>query len=240
MKTWIDWKKAYEQLLEKYTELNGEYMELSYQHRCLEEKSRQELLQNEKIYKIHQNARKLKHDMKNHVMVIAAYLQEDKTEEAKQYLSEILDKLNRMYTYVETGNSLMNHILNSKLEKAQKKGIQIKARIENISFGRMESMDFSAVLANLLDNAVENCSVTEPAMEIEIARKRGYDCICVKNRIAGSVFGKNPELQTTKEEEGHGYGILQVKEVVEKYEGLADFYEEDLMFVACVMIPCGE
>ena len=170
MKTWTDWKKAYEQLLEKYTELNGEYMELAYQHRCLEEKSRQELLQNEEIYKIHQNARKLKHDMKNHVMVIAAYLQEDKTEEAKQYLSEILDKLNRMYTYVETGNSLMNHILNSKLEKAQKKGIQIKARIENISFERMESMDFSAVLANLLDNAVENCSAQKPAMEIEIAR----------------------------------------------------------------------
>jgi hypothetical protein len=49
---------------------------------------------------------------------MAAYLQENQIEEARSYLSQILDKLNNIYTYIETGNTLMSHILNAKLEEA--------------------------------------------------------------------------------------------------------------------------
>lgn len=238
MKTYQKLKKDYEELLERYAQLSGEHMELDYQYRMLLQKSGQEMKQNQEIYQIHENARKLKHDMKNHVMVVASYLQEQKTEEAKRYLSEMLDKLNRMYTYVETGNSLLNHILNRKLEEAQKQGIRIKAQIENLSFARMESMDFSAVLTNLLDNAIEAKCEEDPVLEVEIVRKRGYDCIGVKNRVGSRVLLENPELRTTKENgTQHGFGILQVREIVEKYEGMVEFFEEDGMFLVWVMIP---
>ena len=61
--------------------------------------------------------------------------------------------------------------------------------------------------------------------------------IQVKNSIAGSVLDKNPELWSDKEGEEHGYGVRQIRGMVEKYGGLCQFYEEDGMFCAVTMIP---
>ena len=53
----------------------------------------------------------------DYTLVILSYLEKNQSEEAKQYTSKILDKLNAMYTYISVGNSLLNFIINSKLSK---------------------------------------------------------------------------------------------------------------------------
>ena len=48
----------------------------------------------------------------------------------------------------------------------------------------------------------------------------------------------DPELKTTKQEkEEHGKGVPQIKHIVEKYEGICDFYEENGYFISCAFIP---
>ncbi len=239
MKGRKDKEKDLEVLHQNYKRVCAQKMELEYQLQCYEDNRLYEKEQGEEILRLHESARKLKHDMKNHLMVIASYLQENNPDEAKRYLSKILDKLNRMYSYIETGNSLMSHIINAKFGLANQKGIELKANIENLSFEQMESVDFSVVLSNLLDNAIEaESGCMTPRIEVEITRKRGYDTILIKNKIMESVLETNPKLQTTKSEMGeHGYGIYQIQEIVRKYSGLYDFYEEEKMFCACVMIP---
>lgn len=191
----------------------------------------------EEIRRIQQQIGLLKHDMKNHTLVILSYLEENKTEEARQYAGEILDKLNRMYTYVNVGNSLLSYIINSKLSMAKEQGIEIKAEIENLPFSYMDSVDFSALLNNMLDNAVNGALNSEgKKLEVDIASEKGFDVITVKNSIDGSVLQNNPELETSKEEPGHGYGMKQMKAVTEKYEGNIDIYEKDGMFIVSVML----
>ena len=191
----------------------------------------------EEIRRIQQQIGLLKHDMKNHTLVILSYLEENKTEEARQYAGEILDKLNRMYTYVNVGNSLLSYIINSKLSMAKEQGIEIKAEIENLSFSYMDSVDFSSLLNNVLDNAVNGALESEgKKLEVNIVSEKGFDVITVKNSIDGSVLENNPELATSKEEPGHGYGMKQMKAVTEKYEGNIDIYEKDGMFVVRVML----
>ncbi len=227
----------------RLNQLMTEKMELEYRFLELKENFQQERDQREEILRMHENARRLKHDMKNHIMVIAAYLQAGENEEAKGYLSHVLDELNGIYTYIETGNSLLSHVLNQKLEKAHGRGVQVKAQIENLAFGKMESVDFVSLLSNLLDNAVEGAlsENARPQIHVEITARRGYDTIRVKNSISRSVLEDNPDLKTTKEkkeeEEAHGYGVLQIRRIVEKYEGLCRFYEKDNMFCAVAMIP---
>ncbi|MBD5505928.1 MAG: sensor histidine kinase [Lachnospiraceae bacterium] len=191
----------------------------------------------EEIRRIQQQIGLLKHDMKNHTLVILSYLEENKTEEARQYAGEILDKLNRMYTYVNVGNSLLSYIINSKLSMAKEQGIEIKAEIENLSFSYMDSVDFSSLLNNMLDNAVNGALESEgKKLEVNIVSEKGFDVITVKNSIDGSVLKDNPELATSKEEPGHGYGMKQMKAVTEKYEGNIDIYEKDGMFIVRVML----
>ena len=191
----------------------------------------------EEIRRIQQQIGLLKHDMKNHTLVILSYLEENKTEEARQYAGEILDKLNRMYTYVNVGNSLLSYIINSKLSMAKEQGIEIKAEIENLPFSYMDSVDFSSLLNNMLDNAINGALESEgKKLEVNIVSEKGFDVITVKNSIDGSVLKDNPELATSKEEPGHGYGMKQMKAVTEKYEGNIDIYEKDGMFVVRVML----
>lgn len=224
---------------EKYLELLAQKSELEYLLSKQSAEVTHASLQEEEIRTLHQNVRKLKHDMKNHMMVLASYLNSNDIEAAKTYTSEILDKLNAMHSYIETGNSLLNHILNEKLELARECGISVQAEIEILSFASMRSIDFSALLTNLLDNAIEAGKKEEnPELRIRIAAERGYQTIRIKNRITASVLDKNPELSSTKEEkELHGFGIPQIREIVDHYNGMYDFYEEDGFFCAGVFIP---
>lgn len=193
----------------------------------------------DEIKKMQVQSRLLKHDMKNHIMVILSYIEEEKIDEAKIYTSKILDNLNKMYTYINVGNSLLNNILNNKLSKAKEMGIVIKAQIENLAFEYMDSMDFSALLNNLLDNAIDGAEKSGiKQLEIVISNQKGFDFILVKNSIDKSVLKNNPHLKSSKEEEGHGFGIRQIKGITDKYNGMMDIYEKDGFFIINVVYPC--
>lgn len=224
---------------EKYLRLLAEKSELAYCLAAQSEEAAYVRQQESDIRKLHQSMRRLKHDMKNHLMVLASYLNNGDCEAAKAYTSEILDKLNAMHSYIETGNTLLNHILNEKLELARSCKIAVKAQIETLSFSRMRSIDFSALLTNLLDNAIE-ASKNEASAEmiLHIFQERGYDAISVKNRITRSVLAENPKLHSTKEDrQQHGIGIAQIKEIAAAYDGICDFYEKDGFFCSRVFIP---
>jgi len=231
--------KEYEELSVKYQELFGQKAELEYRLQELRDETEYIRKQDSEIQNLHQNVRQLKHDMKNHFMVIASYLNEENFDSVKEYVSQILGKLNTMHSYVETGNSLLNHILNEKLEYAKGRGIVVKAEIENLAFAGIKSIDFSALLSNMLDNAIEASTMeAEPEIQIRIKKNRGYETISVKNRITCSVLEKNPNLHTSKKNAaGHGMGVIKIKTIVETYGGMYDFYEEEGYFCVSVFLP---
>lgn len=227
--------KEYEELEEKYVKLRMDEEEKKYRYEILYREYEEKRENEEETRKLHDATRRLKHDMKNHMMVLMSYLNESEIDEAKQYITTVFEELNQVYTYIETGNVVMNYCINSKLQKAQEQKIEIKAEVENLSFHRVNSIHLSAILTNLLDNAIEgSANVKNPYIEVVIKRKRSYETILIKNRIDQSVLAENEYLHTTKVGPGHGYGILQVKDLVEKYDGIVDIYEENQMF--CVMV----
>lgn len=191
----------------------------------------------EEIQRIQTQMRLLKHDMKNHTMVMLSYFEENKIDEAKNYAGEILDKLNRMYTYVNIGNSLLNYIINNKLSQAKEAGCEIKAEVENLSFDYMDAVDFSALFNNVLDNAIKGALDSEERkLEIKILSLKGMDTITVRNSIDASVLENNPDFISTKNEPGHGYGIAQIKNITQKYKGDIEIYEKNNMFIVSIVL----
>lgn len=232
-------KTEYESLEKAYSKEVAKNLDLQYEYDNLKADYISYKNQRAEIERLHENTRRLKHDMKNHIMVAVSYLNSGDTQQAKDYLSAVLDNLNKSYSYIQTGNSVMNYIINSKLEYAHSQGIEFKAEIENLPFDKMGSVDFSALLSNVLDNAVEaSQGSSNKFIYVAILKKRAYDTILVKNSIDSSVLEKNPQLLSSKKDnEQHGYGIKQIKAIAEKYEGIVDIYEEDNMFCVNVMIP---
>lgn len=236
-------KRALQQKLEevtgKYINLFEQEAELRYQYEKVKKEAEEMRKQDVELRELHQNVRKLKHDMKNHLMVLTAYLNDCEYEQAKAYTSELLDKFSTMHSYIETGNILLNHIVNEKFSYARTLGIVVKAEIENLAFEGMSRMDFSSLLSNMLDNAIEALAKENNGqLQVVINACRGYETICVKNQISESVLASNPDLISTKEEKSqHGFGIGTIKLLVEQYGGMLDFYEEDSFFCVKVFIP---
>lgn len=235
-------KKEYEDLNSKYAKLFATNQELQYAYEQIKSLYQEKEKQDQEIRNLHQTTRKLKHDMKNHFMVLSSLLASENYEKAKEYSTEVIARLSSMNTYVETGNVLLNHIMNEKFRLARGNHIQVKAEIENLAFAKMNSMDFSAMLTNLLDNAMEACigeKEKDRELQLIITKRQGYEAICVKNRITRSVLEENPKLHSTKstEEGEHGFGVNRIKEITERYHGIYDIYEENNYFCFSVFIP---
>lgn len=231
------WRTENETLKEQYLDALRKQLELQQELDEVKAKQLERERERKEVDYIHEHARRLKHDMRNHLMVIASFLNQGEVEEAKNYTSQIMDKLNLDYSYISTGNTLLNYIVNEKLNHAKKQGIYVKAEIENLKFEGIQSIDFSAILGNLLDNAIEGAKESAKRyVELTIKRQRGYEMIQICNSIDSSVLEKNPNLQTTKEDTAsHGIGVAQVRELVEKYDGMLDIFEEENRFIVSVL-----
>ncbi len=230
--------KKYNKTDLEYSNLLAENMEQEEELTCLREDYDKQQEMTSEIKKLHEKTRLLKHDMKNHIMVITSYLNENRIEDAKKYISEILDDLNKMYTYIHVGNALLSYIINGKFQEASNRGVAVKAEIKNLSFERIDSVDFSALLNNILDNAIEGAGKSsKKKMIVNILEKKGWNSIYVANTINESVLENNPDFVTTKKGEGHGFGMKQIRRITEKYQGLIDIYEENGYFCISVMFP---
>ena len=59
----------------------------------------------------------------------------------------------------------------------------------------------------------------------------------MKNSIEGSVIQNNPNLITTKKDKHlHGLGTKIIKDIAKKYNGMADFFENDDFFICHIIL----
>ncbi|MCD8049311.1 MAG: ATP-binding protein [Clostridia bacterium] len=128
--------------------------------------------------------------------------------------------------------------MNAKAAVCNQKGIHIEIREEKSAISGLDMIDTAAIFGNLTDNAIEAAEKTkEKRITIDIKRAGAYLSILIANSIDVSVLKENSELATSKEDkELHGIGIQSVKAVVEKYDGMIQFYEEDNEFCCHILL----
>lgn len=178
--------------------------------------------------------RTLRHDMRHYLLTAAELISEDREDEAKVYIEKIIDeKVNQTAAGVDTGNVVIDAVINSRITDCNKQGIQVKCMIDS-QLGAVSDTDVSIVLSNALDNAIRGCAGTDsPEIELVVCRQKAFTRIVVKNTIAESVLDKNPKLETDKEDRTiHGFGITSMRRIADNYGGSVEFREEDHRFVA--------
>lgn len=175
----------------------------------------------------------LRHDMKHCLTTTAGLLENNEVDRAKGYIESILkQKIDAYAIAISTDNPVIDAVINSKLSVCQNKGIRTKCQID-ITLGNINEIDFSILVSNLFDNAIEGCKgVEEPIIEFTISRQKSFLYVIVKNTIASSVLSENPNLLTSKDNKlSHGFGVKSIRELTKKYDGTLDFNEEGNLFV---------
>ncbi|MCR5702665.1 MAG: GHKL domain-containing protein [Lachnospiraceae bacterium] len=180
----------------------------------------------------------LNHDMKNHLLLIYSYLEENDCDSAKQYIKNTQKYISIPEQYVKTGNQELDAILNYYLDRADKLDCTIETKIVVPNSTVIPEFDMTMLLGNLLDNAIEALEkIKERYLFVGLSIHKGIFIIRVKNYFDGKVIRKNGVVISRKRESGkHGIGIKNVQKIVDKYNGeMKVNFEKNIYTVDIIM-----
>lgn len=212
-----------------YDEL-AEAFEEKYQKTLLKQNSDAYLNQLELIKNSNDNLRILRHDFKNHILALSSMAKKQENEKIISYLDSMQNQLLVKGNYVCTHNISFDSILNFKLHKANELGADIKIDVNYPVNLHLDDFDITIILGNLLDNAIESIEKCENKLiELSINFQRGILFIDMKNSANNLSDNKYKSAWCTskKHKLNHGFGLLQIKKSVDKYDGSFDMIIKD-------------
>lgn len=217
--------------LGKAGKIKTEMALLALQNECLQENAKD-------IENMYDTVRALRHDLKNHLLCILSMAEERDVEGIKQYTGQLLQQQNTVNKLIMfSGNKVLDAIINSKSAAAERAGVRLSAIITTPLAG-ISPEDITIILGNALDNAIRAAKDSQrKVVDIHIQPQGAYSSIVIANDIAHPVLADNPALRTTKNiRYRHGFGIQNMRQAVERNQGLIRFYEQNDRFICDILL----
>lgn len=194
-----------------------------------------------------EETKRVRHDMKNNLACIAMLLQSEKTQEATEYVGNLLQEIQALSPKIITGDEMLNCIFSAKLEWMQKEGIQFE--IDGVLDRGLDwkPMDVCKVFANAVDNAIEACIKIEKKenrkINVILKRTKQFYSIEMTNPVVDEKLcepilnqNKKSHYTTKAEKKYHGLGIYSMRSTVEKYGGMMKMTCENGMFSLHIIV----
>ena len=189
----------------------------------------------QKINAVYSEFRSFRHDFRNHLLCLRSLLAENEVQRACEYMDEIECMSHSRRKTFDTGNIIIDALLNDKSEKAAQVQAQITFSGYSPTVG-ITSADLCTVFANAIDNAIEACakdeSDTEKQIEIRSDFQQGFYQLRITNPVFEKVEIRNGnQIRTSKEDASlHGFGVANIVRTAQKYGGDAVMTAENGLF----------
>ena len=135
-------------------------------------------------------------------------------------------------------NTAFNTLIFNKVQSAKDSDIDFHCRITLADNYR--NLKLMVALSNLIDNAIEHEQIEPKALrsiKLSLVQDAAGINIVLENFISESVLQDNPELLSTKgNNQSHGFGIKNVRQLVEMIGGVIEFTEDGNSFFAQIVI----
>ena len=187
-----------------------------------------------------ENMKSVRHDLKNHLLVLETFISQDEKEKALDYISQIMSKTYAQKEYACSGNIDIDSILNFKFEEAKGKDIDIDLELIVPNEINITAFDMVVILGNLLDNAIYATSKLKKdrRIDVQIIYKKEMLFIRINNTFDGQVhYDRDKIITIHSDKENHGIGLDNIQNTLEKYNGTMTihhtentFYVEALMY----------
>ena len=153
--------------------------------------------------------------------------EEDKeiaNEKVKVYIKNVAVDDKNFVKLLEIKNTIIKAVLYNKMQRAQKLGISYEYTVESdFRYIPVDDSELTVILSNVINNAIEATSlIKKKEMKINIYENDRKYIIEIANRIEGV---KNKDLKQmfkygySTKGEGRGYGLYNVKNIVDKNRG---------------------
>jgi len=166
------------------------------------------------------DTQKLLHDVKRHIQVINNLgVYDDSLKEA--YSNNLIKSIDEAEQQFQCSNKIVNAIIWDKIQRCHQLNITFNIDMQDIEFDFMSDLEITTLFANLLDNAIEACVLsedTEREINLRIHKFKDYIVLKLKNTLGEKPVNKSGSLASTKP--GHkGLGMLILEDLINKYSG---------------------
>lgn len=220
-----------EKELQKYNTVYEQQLELCDQH----------MREKENVMKEFRNAR---HDMKQHFIVLMEMLDTDKTKDAIDYLSKLINMEALSNPGVsKTNNIVVDSLINAKNTVALKANIEFEINIHIPMELPFKNADMSILLGNILDNAIEASEQLETNkrfIKFYMQFNNNVLIITVMNAFNGNLNrSRDGKIISNKDNpDNHGIGLESVNKIAEKYHGSVVIETRNDIFIIKVVLLC--
>jgi sensor histidine kinase regulating citrate/malate metabolism len=184
---------------------------------------------------------KVRHDINKNIANIAYLLKQNDISEAISYINDIVSALESTKAIINSGNRIIDIILNYETAICRKSNIKIETKIDDLPDLKISQVDLTGIVSNMLDNAIEaneNMELAERYISIKMFCYKNYLSIIIKNPYAHPIVLEKGLIRTNKDDIfRHGYGLKSIKASAEKYGGNFKFEIQDNIFTAMVILP---
>ena len=199
--------------------------------------------------KSQEKTRAFRHDIANNLSLLAAMMEEGKSDEAKDYVNELRGELRGMSPKYATGDEMLDCIVGMKASKMEEDGI--KFNYDGLIDGGlgMKPVDVCNIFANALDNAIEACERISDKdnrwIDLKVKKTDQFFNIKLSNSIIqdkksvslDNLFDGSSRKTSKKDKNLHGFGTQNMKRAIEKYDGMLKSEAEEDTFTLSIMIP---
>lgn len=171
----------------------------------------------------YEQTRAFRHDIKNHWVVLIGLLKKGEIQNASEYLNKLENTSDTFSFSCQTGNIVIDMLLDNKLGLAQQNGIRIDCSMKIPTADAIDDMDLCIVFANAVDNAIKACNTVEEGnkyIRLSAVQKGKLLMVQIENsRSSNDVQCK-----------GTGIGLQNIQAVAEKYNGTVSVESNDKIF----------
>lgn len=190
----------------------------------------------EKVLKGYEYARRVKHDLNNHINVMRYLLETKDYVAMEEYLNRINEFILDNKEIKVCGNKIINAICVEKIALCRNKKIKIDFDIDIPGDINMNLLTLCVVYGNLLDNAIEACErISDKNIErfIEVTSFLEFNKLYLK--VVNSKVNKVKKrygrfISSKSDKKNHGLGLENVRYVVNKNKGYVGFKDLNDVF----------
>lgn len=191
---------------------------------------------------------RLRHDLKNHIIALSGLWEDQAWEKLGDYLKRMENSAELGGHEEATGSRVVDVLLYQNRKTAKDMGIVWECDVQIPKLCDISEFDLCVLFGNILDNAVEACAESgrwerrgklQPFIRIRAGNVKKCFLLEVANSTNKTEWSKNGYSEKENPQE-HGIGLLNVGDVVHRYNGAMNTEIQDGVFTVSVLIPLGE
>ena len=185
--------------------------------------------------------RRLRHDMANHMTAIDGLIKEGKFDRAKEYIASLKNSPGMLSMRRWYEDDVINSLLAGKSAVIESNNITYDFKVSLPDSLPIEGLDICSLIGNALDNAIEaslKLSKEERQISLSLIVQRGMFILNSVNNTLAIQSTKNGRFLTSKADKAmHGFGLDNMRFVVDKYGGTMEIQTENNKFDLLVTLP---